>query len=154
MASSIILEDTFVVQAVNPDGAVYQRVSRLVCNTADTGSGVHSGLVITTDINCEEFPVLPGERLTITLARSLELSSDAKPPTVYDHSVYHRETLLDRCDYAMNGLVYKYNASPSGNTEVFVSFGGLLAKIVGTPAALQEIRYNESIFLLIKKVGK
>ncbi|EPY24736.1 DNA-directed RNA polymerases I, II, and III subunit RPABC3 [Angomonas deanei] len=149
----IIFEDTFTVTANNRVDAVYQRVSRIQC-TNETGD-----MTIESDINTEVFPIPLNQRLTITLANSLELSANEagkESGKHYDHSIYHRETLLNDCDYAMHGRVYSHEVKKDESSEtmrvkVHVSCGGLLTQISGKPNSLRDIHYNNDVYILIKK---
>jgi DNA-directed RNA polymerases I, II, and III subunit RPABC3 len=150
MPNPILLEDTFSVKAINPDGAVYLRVSRAVC------SNQSGDLTVTTDYNLEEFPLVKDERLAIAIASSLELSGEVTR-NVYDHSIYHRETLLNQYDYVMHGRIYECNAEEDDGkprVTILISFGGLLCKVEGHPEILKELHFNADVFLLIKRVGK
>lgn len=149
MPNPIILEDAFTVDTVNAEGTVYLRVSRIAC------SNKKGDLTVTTDINSEEFPVTRGERLAIALATTLERSGEPMQES-YDHSVYHRETLLQEYDYVMYGKVYECNTDDktAAKLTVYISFGGLLGKVEGTPETLREVHFNADLFLLVKRVGK
>lgn len=149
MPNPIILEDAFTVDTVNAEGTVYLRVSRIAC------SNKKGDLTVTTDINSEEFPVIRGERLAIALATTLERSGEPMQES-YDHSVYHRETLLQEYDYVMYGKVYECNTDDktAAKLTVYISFGGLLGKVEGTPETLREVHFNADLFLLVKRVGK
>ncbi len=143
----IILEDTFRIERLDPDGRVYQRVSRMECATA-TGS-----LKITSDINVEEFPLMENTCLVIALATTLN-EDGTMEKKVYDHSVYHRATLLNRYDYAMHGRVYEINMNAdTGEVVAFISCGGLLTKIEGLHSSLKDIQYNTDLFILVKKAS-
>jgi DNA-directed RNA polymerases I, II, and III subunit RPABC3 len=142
----VILEDTFTVNGVNTEGTVYLRVSRIRCVNQD------GSLTITADINSEEFPVATNDRLTIVLANSLELGGKTGSKH-YDHSVYHRETRLNDCDYAMHGRVYGHEVVENGlEVNVHISCGGLLTNIVGKPQGLRDVHYNSDVYILIKRV--
>lgn len=144
----VILEDTFVVTGLNPDGAVYLRVSRIQCAT-DGGD-----LNITMDVNTEQFPVSINERLTIILSTSLELGGQPGGKN-YDHSIYHRPTRLNECDYAMHGRVYGHEVDEDSlNVAVHISCGGLLTRIIGKPQSLRDIHYNSELYILIKRSGQ
>lgn len=154
MPNPILFEDTFTVHNINPDGAVYLRVSRAVCRNFT------NDLTVTTDYNLEEFPLVKEERLSIAIASSLELSGEASR-NVYDHSIYHRETLLNAYDYAMHGRIYECKVDTNSVANhggpaalVYISFGGLLCKVEGRPELLKDLHYNEDVFLLMKRVGK
>ncbi|CCW62388.1 unnamed protein product [Phytomonas sp. EM1] len=144
----IILEETFTVTGFNTEGSVYLRVSRIQC-TNETGT-----LTITSDVNTEEFPISLNERLSIVLANSLELSG-VTAKKHYDHSIYHRETRLNDCDYAMHGRVYALEVDESTlDVKVHISCGGLLTRIVGKLQSLRDIHYNSDIYILVKRVGR
>lgn len=144
----VILEDTFTVNALNKEGTVYLRVSQIECANEDRT------VTAIIDINSEEFPVSLNERLSITIANSLEMS-DSVGNAHYDHSVYHRETRLNDCDYAMHGHVYAQEVDESSlDVVVFISCGGLLTKISGKPGSLRDIQYNSDVYILVKRVGK
>lgn len=144
----VILEDTFTVTGLNTEGTVYLRVSRIQC-TSEDGS-----MSITSDINSEEFPVAISERLTIILTNSLELSGKTGSKH-YDHSIYHRETRLNDCDYAMHGRVYGQEIDENTlDVIVHISCGGLLTRIIGKPQSLRDIHYNSDVYILMKRAGK
>ena len=148
MPQPIILEETFLVERVDPDGRVYQRVSRMECVSA-TGA-----LKITSDINVEEFPIAEQTYLVIALATTLNLDGSVEKK-VYDHSIYHRDTLLNRYDYAMHGRVYDLSMDEgSGEVVAHISFGGLLTKVEGSSESLKDIQFNTDLFLLVKRASQ
>lgn len=62
---------------------------------------------------------------------------------------------MDAYEYVMHGKVFKYkddSASGSLKVEVFVSFGGLLMKLVGDPAKLNVLGMDSSVYLLMRKL--
>ncbi|CCW68725.1 unnamed protein product [Phytomonas sp. Hart1] len=144
----IILEETFAVTGLNTEGTVYLRVSRIQCSN-ESGT-----LNIVSDINTEEFPISLNERLSIVLANSLELSGVTAKKN-YDHSIYHRETRLNDCDYAMHGRVYSLDIDKDTlDVKVHISCGGLLTRIIGKLQSLRDIHYNSDIYILVKRVGR
>lgn len=145
----IILEDTFTVTEINSDGAVYLKVARMKCASED------GDLILTCDVNIEQFPVALNERLTITLSTSLELTGGQPGSKHYNHSIYHRHTRLDECDYAMHGVVYGHEVEEDSlNVGVHISFGGLLCRIVGKPQSLRDILYDSELYILFKRAGR
>eukprot|EP00796_Vickermania_ingenoplastis_P008335 gene8335-5842_t len=144
-SNPILLEDTFVVTKINSEGAVYLRVSRIECVSED------GELTVISDINTEQFPVKLDERLTIMLASSIELGGQSEGSKSYDHSIYHRPTRLNECDYAMHGLVYGHEVEEhSLKVAVHISCGGLLTRVEGKPNSLRDIHYNDELFLLME----
>lgn len=138
-----LIKGTFRVDTIDPDGRVYMRVSRAVC-TSDDGS-----VTLITDFNREEYQLLQGDRITVCLASTLDREGHKGDP-VYDHSLYHRDSLLSDYEYAMHGRVYECAPSATG-VDVLASFGGLLMKVSGPLSTLRELRLDTDVFLLIKK---
>lgn len=144
----IILEDTFVVKEINEEGAIYHRVSRVKCASEE------ADLVMIADFNTEQFPVKVEDRLRIMLASSIELGGQTES-NMYDHSIYHRHTRLDECEYAMHGRVYGHEVEEDSlNVSVHISCGGLLTRISGKPQSLRDIHYNSELYILVKRVGR
>ena len=70
-------------------------------------------------------------------------------------SLNNKETLMDSYDYVMCGKVYKYSDTNSQGVvkvEVYISFGGLLMKLVGDPSKLQVLSLDSRLFLLMRKL--
>lgn len=146
--SGLILEEVFVVDAVNPDGKIYLRVSRIACKSLKTD------LKISLDINADVFPVEKNEKLTIAIATTLEKNGQAMAAT-YDHSIYNRETRLDEFDYACFGRVFDCNSDDVNQAKMSatISCGGLLARVEGSAEALRAIQWNQQYYILIRKVA-
>ena len=53
----------------------------------------------------------------------------------------------------MYGRVYDCSTDDmqSSRVQATVSFGGLLARIEGPPTALRDIRFNQNIYLMMKR---
>ena len=141
-----VFQERFRVEAVNPDGKMYQRLSRIVCQSA-------SGVSVVCDINSDIYPIETGQVLSIALARTINLDG-SEDTNQYDHGVYHQPTLMDAFEYVMHGLVFECNSDVKDATKLraLISFGGLLMKIEGTTESLRELQYNKHYYLLIKKV--
>jgi len=144
----VIFQDVFRVTEQDPDGRVYQRVSRVVCvNAAKTAR-------IAVDVNVEEFELENGTELTIALAKTLNLDGSPEPP-IYDHSVYHKQTLMSAFDYVTHGKVYQCDAADksgsSSNVVVYISCGGLLAEIRGSADSLKGVHFNDNVYMLMKR---
>lgn len=141
-----IFEDRFKVDKVNPDGKMYQRLSRIVCSSK-------AGVTVTVDINSDIYSVEAGAVLSIALARTIHLDG-TEDSNQYDHGVFEQPTLMDSFDYVMHGLVFECNSDEKDaqNLRALISFGGLLMKIEGKTEALRDLQYNKHYYLLIKKV--
>lgn len=145
-SNPFIFEEKFDVKAINREGKKYQRVSRIEC--ASLNSDTH----VIVDINSDVYPITPNERITIGLARTLNPAGEEERDT-YDHTIYHRDTIMSAYDYVMHGKVYKCNTDDKAAdiVEVLISFGGLLMKLTGKQAYLRDVHFNRNYYLLIKK---
>lgn len=64
-------------------------------------------------------------------------------------------TLLDDYDYVMHGKVFKFKDNHNTGqlkVEVYVSYGGLLMQITGSPKELESLEVDSNVFLLMRKV--
>eukprot|EP00758_Cryptobia_borreli_P005798 Tbor_TRINITY_DN4987_c8_g9::TRINITY_DN4987_c8_g9_i1::g.9826::m.9826/K03016/RPB8, POLR2H; DNA-directed RNA polymerases I, II, and III subunit RPABC3 len=141
-----ILRETFTVKELDRDGRLYMRVSRAVCISNDKDRSI----CLTTDFNREEYPMEVGDKIDICIASTLNRDG-AKGNDFYDHSLYHRDSLLSDYDYAMHGKVYECVAEGK-TSKVLASFGGLLMQVEGAPSALRDFHLNSDIYFLMKKV--
>ena len=151
----ILLEDTFKVVSVNPDGRKYQRVSRIECRSVMSGSaGGNDEVKITVDINTDIYSVDVGQILTLAMATTLNLSGETERDS-YDHSVYQRETVMSNFEYVMFGKVFKCNTDDANaeKSEVLLSFGGLLMKVEGTSGAIRSLKFNQNYYFMMKKTS-
>ncbi|KAL0486238.1 RNA polymerase subunit RPABC3 [Acrasis kona] len=143
----VIFEDIFEVKNVDPDGRKFDKVSRMICDS----EGYEMELVL--DFNNDVLNVEISDKLTIALATTLDkggmlmegyydpfLGTDDKP------------SLLDDYDYVMHGRVYKFKPQKNDKRAVYVSFGGLLMRLIGDPRNMQHIDPDTNLYLLISKV--
>ena len=141
----MLFHDTFVVEALNPDGKKFDKVTRLRCKseTYDETFGM------TIDINSDLFPCKKGERLAVAFAHTLSL--EGKPDTgVYDQS--GDASLLDNYDYAMHGTVFHYGHERGNQgVNVYVSFGGMLCRLQGEQRHLSNIELDQKLYCLMRR---
>ena len=75
---------------------------------------------------------------------------------VQDLATKHgKGTLLDDYDYVMHGKVFKFKDNHNTGqlkVEVYVSYGGLLMQITGSPKELESLEVDSNVFLLMRKV--
>lgn len=114
MAQLILLEDLFAITAVDPDGKKFDRVSRI------KATGENLGMDLVLDINSEIYPVRQGDRLSIALAKTLNL--DGSPS---DEGSYRPDatgpSLADKYDYVMYGRLFKFENTSNAN-KMFLNF--------------------------------
>ena len=143
---NIIFEDTILINELDKDGRFFEKVSRV-----DATSEVYD-CKISFDVNVDIYPVQKGSFYTLVLAKSLNTDGMASPNT-FSYDLYTKKnTLLDKYDYVMYGKIFKFNEENDGRVSIFVSFGGLLLSITGNQNHLQDLKLDERIYLLLKKI--
>eukprot|EP00040_Diaphanoeca_grandis_P005028 m.31064 g.31064 ORF g.31064 m.31064 type:complete len:145 (+) comp16390_c1_seq1:135-569(+) len=143
MANTQLFEDIFGIRDIDPDEKKFLRVSRIVA----VGENYETELLL--DVNTMLYPMEIGERFTMVLASTLDLTGEA-PSGEYDASTDPK--LSDKFDYVMHGKVYRCDEAADNNKlSVFVSFGGLLMRLTGDVRNLQTITLDSMIYLLIRK---
>ncbi|EFC40687.1 predicted protein [Naegleria gruberi] len=155
MSSSgpVVLEDKFFeVKNIDPEGKKFDKVSRLYCESEDE-------MELIIDINTDIFPVEINDKLTISLATSLEIKpskqvDSKKTKDTYDPTLGtdDKPSLMDNYDYVMYGRVYKYQPEKNYSVvSIYVSFGGLLMKLKGEARDIQHIEPDTHLYLLMRK---
>ncbi|KAF0974469.1 hypothetical protein FDP41_006501 [Naegleria fowleri] len=135
-SGQIALEDKFFeVKRIDPEGKKFDKVSRLYCESEDE-------MELVIDINTDIFPVDFGDKLTLSLATSLEVSGGAasaatkkssehgassaakKTKDYFDPSLgtEDKPSLMDQYDYVMYGRVYKYQPKDNFEKEKLETF--------------------------------
>lgn len=143
---NIIFEDTILLNEIDKDGRFFEKVSRV-----DATSEVYD-CKISFDVNVDIYPVSKGSYYSFVLAKSLNTDGMASPNT-FSYDLYTKKnTLLDKYDYVMYGKIFKFNEENDGRVSLFVSFGGLLLSITGNQNHLQDLKIDERIYLLLKKI--
>lgn len=148
MGENILYEDNFIVDDLNPEGKsskAFKNVGRIVA------SGTTYDVNAIVDVQTELFPIKIKDRLTIAIAKSIDLSGKAEDG-VYDQS--GKPSLLDKFDYAMHGKVFKCDAIGENRKAVYVSFGGLLMKLTGEPRHLNDIELDKNIYCLMRNESR
>mmetsp|Transcript_17437 Transcript_17437/g.53627 ORF Transcript_17437/g.53627 Transcript_17437/m.53627 type:complete len:147 (+) Transcript_17437:295-735(+) len=143
--AGIVFQDDFKIEKVNPEGAKFEKVNRLLCK------GVVYELEFLVDVNSELFEVDEGEKLTVAVATSLSLDG-AGTATAHDHIRPNaKPSLMDQFDYVMHGVVYKVAHVQGTKVEVYLSHGGLLARFVGDQRHLKKLTVDAEVYTLLKK---
>lgn len=145
---NILYEDNFLVEDLNPEeksSKAFKNIGRVVAK------GTTYDVSVIIDIQTELFPIKMKERLTIALAKSLNLTGKAEDG-IYDQS--GQPSLLDKFDYGMHGKVFKCDAIDDNKIAVYISFGGLLMKLVGEQRHLNSIELDKNIYCLIRNESR
>ena len=99
--AGVVFQDDFEVAQINPEGAKFEKVNRLVCK------GVVYEIEFLIDVNSELFECEEGDKLTVALATSLSVDGVSEAKAI-DYARGAKASLLDQFDYAMHGTVYKF----------------------------------------------
>lgn len=144
MEAQFLLDCSFEVNAVDPDGKKFDRVSRLVC------VGVTENVDMVVDINSEVYPVRTGDKIKVVLCTTLD-PDGGEDSGVYDQS--GQPSLLDKYDYGMHGKVFHfdYDGGDSQTVSVYISYGGLLMRIQGHQRLVAAIKKDQRLYCLMKK---
>ena len=148
--SGILFEDIFNVKDIDPEGKMFDRVSRLHCRSE------FSKMDMILDINNIIYPIELGDtfRLVLTTTLSEDEHSDEEDWSVLNLQV--EESRAANFDYVMFGKVYRIEENEAEETDetvaVYVSFGGLLMKLQGNGCNLQKFMLGQKLYLLMKKV--
>mmetsp|Transcript_130408 Transcript_130408/g.225461 ORF Transcript_130408/g.225461 Transcript_130408/m.225461 type:complete len:149 (-) Transcript_130408:409-855(-) len=146
---SIMLEDTFEVKELDPEGKKFDLVSRGVMRSE------RHEMDCIMDINIDVYPIDSGMRLTIAWAKTIDL--EGKPsPEHFDKALCtgKKPSLMDNYDYVTCGRVYKVDAlqQQMQRIAVYISYGGLLQKIIGEPHDLKDFEMDAIIYCLVRKL--
>jgi DNA-directed RNA polymerase I, II, and III subunit RPABC3 len=141
-ASPTLFEDIFEVHGVNVAGKRFERVSRLSCRAE------RFEIDLELDVNTDIYKVKAGEKITLMLARTLNL--DGTPTDSYDLS--EKKTLADEYEYVMHGAVFRIDGKTSkdANVAVYASFGGLQMGLKGDRRQLTHFEVDQKLFLLLR----
>ncbi|XP_059655019.1 DNA-directed RNA polymerases II and V subunit 8A-like [Cornus florida] len=141
-----LFEDIFKVDALDPDGKKFDKVSRVDARSEQFD------MHLLLDVNTEIYPIHVGEKFMMVLASTLNL--DGTPDTGY-YTQGGRKTLADKFEYVMHGKLYKISEDGPGprvKAELYVSFSGLLMMLKGDPSIATKFELDQRLFLLIRKV--
>ncbi|KAG8821821.1 DNA-directed RNA polymerases I, II, and III subunit RPABC3 [Serendipita sp. 401] len=159
-SASILFDDMFNV--INVDGNKFERVSRL-----EAKSTTHQ-MELTLDFNHEIYPIRVNDTLTLVLASSLEMSTDATigatsstgatagggGDDTADAGSWRpgRNKGLDAdYDYVMYGKIYKIDEGKGDGNVAYISYGGLLMALAGHYRHMSNIILGENVYLLLRK---
>ncbi|KAL8531539.1 hypothetical protein ACS0TY_008221 [Phlomoides rotata] len=141
-----LFEDIFRVDALDPDGKKFDRVSRISARSELFDMLMH------LDINTEIYPMYAGEKFMMVLASTLNL--DGTPDSGY-FTPGNRKSLADKFDYVMQGKLYRISEESKEKqvkADIYVSFGGLLMMLKGDPSIAARFELDQKLFILIRKV--
>eukprot|EP00461_Guttulinopsis_vulgaris_P004731 UN04733 len=144
--ATFLLQDTFQVSAIDPDGKSFQRVSRLVAKSE------RLDIETVCDYNSDLFKPQVGHKLEFVLTQTIDDDGNYESNPQYNPRLQSK--LLDQYEYVMFGKVFKIKQptpETKHKTEIFISYGGLLMSLVGQPSSLDNIELDSQLYLLIRK---
>jgi DNA-directed RNA polymerases I, II, and III subunit RPABC3 len=142
--NSTLLEDTIQITAVDREGKIFQRVSRV------EGTSQLYEVQIALDIHSDLYPMEVGQYHSLLLASSLALDGSESKGSYNIHE-NQSNTLLSKYSYCMYGTVFKHSIE-KGLLVVHISFGGLLMTLTGQPTELVQLEPDSSVYLLLRKL--
>ena len=140
--STYLFEEEFEVTAVNPGGKKFEKVSRIKA----TGCMYELDLLI--DIFTEAYPMKLKDKFSLVLHNTLDMQGKPCSGT-YEQS--DKPTLLDQFDYGMHGKIYRHEHIGAHKVGVYVSYGGLLMKLVGEQRHVRSLDVESRVYCLIRK---
>lgn len=130
---------------------------------------------LTLDVNVELLPVEENFKFSVELATTLNLDGTPDSGCYEQGQEKSADNRLSGCDYAMHGKVFKYDTMKDNKvyaarrnlnrtaprppthacllcSAVYMSFGGLLMKLVGDPRHLEDAEMGARLYILMKRI--
>jgi len=142
-ASGILFEDVFVVNDIDVGGQVFHNVNRVVAKSETN----QVDLII--DVQSELYRLKTKEKFTLALASTLDLTGR---PDAKSWNPANEPSLLDKYDYGMHGKIFKCDPRPDSKVVIYISHGGMLMKITGDSGKLRELKQDERVYTLLRRV--
>lgn len=150
--AGVLFEDIFNVKDIDPDGKMFDRVSRLHCES----ESFKMDLIL--DVNTWVYPIELGDKFRLVLA--VTLREDGYPDSGEYNVAEVEGSRADSFEYVMHGKIYRIEGEEASKREpnknklsAFVSFGGLLMRLQGDPNNLHGFEVDQHIYLLMKKLA-
>ena len=149
--AGVLFEDIFDVKDIDPQGAKFDRVSRLHCES----ESFKMDLIL--DINSLVYPVDLGDKFRLVLCNTLR--EDGYPDHGEWNPIDQGPSRADAFEYVMYGKIYRLEGDddrgvePSTRLAAYVSYGGLLMRLQGDANNLHGFEVDNYIYLLMKKLA-
>ena len=141
--ASVIFEDIFDVQSLNPDGKKFDRCDRLHCES----ESYKMHLIL--DVHSELFKVKEGEKFRLQVSTSIASNDDPDDGEFNITTYSNPNNRIDGFEYIMSGKIYRLESS-GNKMSAYISFGGLLMRLSGDPSSLHFFETDKNVFLLLK----
>jgi len=138
-----LFSDTLRINEIDRDGRYFEKVSRI------EATGEETDCKVCLDVNVDVYPINKECVYSMLLASSLDGNpSDNK----FSYEMFSKKSsLIDNYEYIMHGKIFKYSEEQNG-ISVYISFGGLILGIIGSVKVLKDLKVDERVYLLLKKV--
>ncbi|RUS74290.1 hypothetical protein EGW08_017941 [Elysia chlorotica] len=106
------------------------------------------------DVNTQIYPVALGDKFRLVIATTLR--EDGCPDDGEFQPTSSGPSRADQFEYVMYGKVYRIESDgnqDSGRLAAYVSFGGLLMRLMGDPNNLHGFEDDSRIYLMMKKLA-
>ncbi|CBY19960.1 unnamed protein product [Oikopleura dioica] len=147
--SGVLYEEIFNIKDIDPEGKQFERVKRIHAECES------SKMELILDVNSLLYSPQPGDKFRLMLATTL--NDDGEPDAgEYDPRWEEKSTRTAAFDYIMHGLIYRISGDEADTVtrlEVYISFGGLLMRLNGEVNSLSEIKIDEKVYLLLRKLS-
>ncbi|OAF68437.1 RNA polymerases I, II, and III subunit ABC3 [Intoshia linei] len=145
----VLFEDIFVTRDIDKDGKIFERVSRLFCESESFG------MDIILDIYIDMCPIKLGDKFRLLLSTTMD-DNDFADDGEYDPS-QAQSMRSSNFDYIMCGKVYRiemnFEQNLGNRLVAYVSYGGLLLKLQGDASNLQNFKNDMTVYLFLKKLS-
>merc|ERR1711892_195759 len=147
--SGVLYEEIFDIKSVDPEGKQFERVKRIHAECES------SKMELILDVNSMLYNPTEGDKFRLMLSSTL--NDDGEPDGgVYDPLWEEKATRTQQFDYIMHGLVYRVEGDEqevATRLGVYVSFGGLLMRLQGEANSLTEVKIDQNVYLLLRKLS-
>ncbi|VVC43139.1 RNA polymerase, Rpb8,Nucleic acid-binding, OB-fold [Cinara cedri] len=153
MAQGMVFEDIFNVKDIDPNGKQFDRVSRLHCESESFK------MELILDINSWIYPMDLGDKFRLVLASTLREDGQPDAGDWNPIEMDQNGCRADSFEYVMYGKIYriegddKVKESHKNKLAAYVSFGGLLMRLLGDPNNLHGFEVDQCVYLLMKKLA-
>jgi DNA-directed RNA polymerase I, II, and III subunit RPABC3 len=101
------------------------------------------------DVQSELYRLKTKEKFTLALASTLDLTGKPDPKS---WNPSNEPSLLDKYEYGMYGKIFKVDPADNSRVVIYVSHGGLMMKITGDSSKLREVKQDERVYTLLRRV--
>eukprot|EP00850_Spirogloea_muscicola_P013486 SM000091S24644 [mRNA] locus=s91:493486:494553:- [translate_table: standard] len=144
MSGKVLFEDIFAVRDVDPGGKKFDKVSRFI------GHSEQFDMDLLLDVNVDVYPLQRDDKFALALAPTLNLDG-SQDEGFFDQS--KKKSLMDQYEYVTYGKLYQWGGLEGSKAEVHISYGGLLMRLAGDMSHLKDLKLDQRLYCLIRRVS-